>query len=102
MCNESTRVSARLDSLIEGIEKKAYIVNQFRAKFVKRFTALSSTATSVKATCLSEAQQISASMSGDVNADILSDENHHLIHDHPITKYSGEGKGFVRLRIRWS
>jgi hypothetical protein len=24
-----------LDSLIEGIEKKSYIVNQFRAKFVK-------------------------------------------------------------------
>lgn len=75
---------AGLDSLIEGIEKKAYIINQFRAKFVKtRHSAVFNRDLSVEGNLVfQKPNRFWLTMSGDVNADILSDGKIiTLIHD---------------------
>jgi len=77
-------VPAGLDNLIEGIEKKAYIVNQFRAKFVKtRHSKVFNRDLSVQGDLVfQKPNRFRLSMSGDVNADILSDGKIiTLIHD---------------------
>jgi outer membrane lipoprotein-sorting protein len=73
-----------LDSLIEGIEKKSYIVNQFRAKFVKtRHSTVFNRDLSVQGDLVfQKPNRFRLIMSGDVNADILSDGKIiTLIHD---------------------
>jgi outer membrane lipoprotein-sorting protein len=73
-----------LDSLIEGIEKKSYIVNQFRAKFVKtRHSTVFNRDLSVQGDMVfQKPNRFRLIMSGDVNADILSDGRIiTLIHD---------------------
>ncbi len=75
---------ARLDSIIEGIEKKAYIVSQFRAKFTKtRHSAIFNRDLSVQGNLVfQKPNRFWLTMSGDVNADILSDGRIvTLIHD---------------------
>ncbi len=75
---------ARLDSLIDGIEKKAYVVNQFRAKFTKtRRSAIFNRDLSVQGNLIfQKPNRFWLTMSGDVNADILSDGRViTLIHD---------------------
>ncbi|MGO9572103.1 MAG: outer membrane lipoprotein carrier protein LolA [Desulfomonilaceae bacterium] len=77
-------VPAGLDSLIEGIERKAYIVNQFRAKFVKtRHSIVFNRDLSVQGNLVfQKPNRFRLTMSGDVNADILSDGRIiTLIHD---------------------
>jgi outer membrane lipoprotein-sorting protein len=74
----------RLDSLIEGIEKKAYIVNQFRAKFIKtRHSTIFNRDLSIQGSLVfQKPNRFWLNMSGDVNADILSDGRViTLIHD---------------------
>jgi outer membrane lipoprotein-sorting protein len=89
-------VPARLDSLIESIEKKAYIVNQFRAKFVKtRHSTVFNRDLSVQGDLVfQKPNRFRLTMSGDVNADILSDGRIiTLIHDqsdHEVFRVEGE------------
>jgi outer membrane lipoprotein-sorting protein len=73
-----------LDSLMEGIEKKAYIVNQFQAKFIRtRHSAIFSRDLSVNGNLVfQKPNRFWLTLSGDVNADILSDGRViTLIHD---------------------
>jgi hypothetical protein len=73
-----------LDNLIEGIEKKAYIVNQFRAKFIKtRHSTIFNRDLSIQGSLVfQKPNRFWLTMSGDVNADILSDGRViTLIHD---------------------
>ncbi|MGB6065046.1 MAG: outer membrane lipoprotein carrier protein LolA [Desulfomonilaceae bacterium] len=76
---------AQLDSLIDGIERKAYVVNQFHAKFVKtRHSAVFNRDLSVKGDIVfQKPNRFWLSMSGDVNVDILSDGRViAVVHDH--------------------
>lgn len=76
---------AHLDSLINGIERKAYVVNQFRAKFVKtRHSAVFNRDLSVKGDIVfQKPNRFWLAMSGDVNVDILSDGKViAVVHDH--------------------
>jgi outer membrane lipoprotein-sorting protein len=75
---------ASLNGLIEGIEKKAYIVNQFRAKFVKtRHSTVFNRDLSIQGYLVfQKPNRFRLSMSGDVTAEILSDGRIvTLIHD---------------------
>jgi outer membrane lipoprotein-sorting protein len=88
----ATRGSATptgLDNLIDGIEKKAYIVNQFQAKFIRtRHSTIFSRDLSVKGNLVfQKPNRFWLTLSGDVNADILSDGKvFTLIHDQVDTE----------------
>jgi outer membrane lipoprotein-sorting protein len=77
-------VPAHLDNLIEGLEKKAYLVKQFRAKFIRtRHSSIFNRDLSVQGNLVfQKPNRFCLSISGDVTADILSDGKIiTLIHD---------------------
>ena len=83
-CTKTSFQNASVDNLISSLEKKSYLVKQFRADFVKvRSTPIFKRDVSVKGRLVFQRpNRFLLTISGDANVEILSDgENVTLVHD---------------------